>query len=424
MTSLVTTQRVEHLQQLISSDVSEPRGLLDRGDLIELLDRAVTKRLTVISAPPGSGKTSLLRAWADRSTNHRRVAFVSVERDQQDAQRFWSAILDAIRSPAPLVDPEKQPAATAALDDDQLVDRVLSEVAEQVEPVVLIIDDLHELRSADALAQLEHLLAILPSSASVVLSSRRDPSIRLHQLRLADEIAEIRAGDLQFTERETRELLAGSGIGLSAAGSAALHERTEGWAAGLRLAVISLSGHSDPERFVAEFSGTDRAIGEYLMAEMLERQPSEVQSMLLRTSLVDRLNGELADVLAGRSGSEQILLELEEANAFVVSLDPQRTWFRYHHLLADFLRLEIRRRSADEIPGLHRRAARWFADHGETVEAVRHLLAAGAWPDAARLLSDHLFGLMLDGQEGAIAKLLRAFPGGVSADDPELALAH
>jgi LuxR family transcriptional regulator, maltose regulon positive regulatory protein len=280
MTSLVTTQRAEHLQQLISRDVSEPRGLLDRGDLIELLDRAVTKRLTVISAPPGSGKTSLLRAWADRSTNHRRVAFVSVDRDQQDAQRFWSAILDAIRSPARSVDPEKQPAATAALDDDQLVDRVLSEVAEQVEPVVLIIDDLHELRSADALAQLEHLLAILPSSASVVLSSRRDPSIRLHQLRLADEIAEIRAGDLQFTERETRELLASSGIGLSAAGSAALHQRTEGWAAGLRLAVISLSGHPDPERFVAEFSGTDRAIGEYLMAEMLERQPSDVQSML------------------------------------------------------------------------------------------------------------------------------------------------
>ena len=424
MTSLVTTQRAEHLQQLISSDVSEPRGLLDRGDLIELLDRAVTKRLTVISAPPGSGKTSLLRAWADRSTNHRRVAFVSVDRDQQDAQRFWSAILDAIRGPARSVDPEKQSAPTAALDDDQLVDRVVSEVAEQVEPVVLIIDDLHELRSADALAQLEHLLAILPSSARVVLSSRRDPSIRLHQLRLAGELAEIRAGDLQFTERETRELLASSGIGLSAAGSAALHRRTEGWAAGLRLAVISLSGHPDPERFVAEFSGTDRAIVEYLMAEMLERQPSEVQSMLLRTSLVDRMNGELADLLAGRSGSEQILLELEEANAFVVSLDAQRTWFRYHQLLADFLRLELRRTLADEVPDLHRRAAQWFADRGEVVEAVRQTLAAGDWPDAARLVADHSFRWVLDGQAGTIRAVLQAFPEGASVDHPDLALAH
>jgi LuxR family maltose regulon positive regulatory protein len=424
MTSLTTTQRGEHLEQPISRDVSVARGLLDREDLLQLLDRAVTKRVTVISAPPGSGKTSLLRAWADRSTNLRRVAFVSVDRDQQDALRFWGAILDAIRSPAHSIDPETQPAATAALDGDKVLDRVLSDVAEQAESLVLIIDDLHELRSTDALEQLGDLLAILPSSARVVLSSRRDPPIRLHQLRLADQIAEIRAGDLQFTERETRELLATSAISLSDVGAAALHRRTEGWAAGLRLAVISLSGHPDPERFVAEFSGTDRAVGEYLMAEMLERQPSEVQSMLLRTSLVDRINGELADLLAGRSGSEQMLLELEEANAFVVSLDAQRTWFRYHQLLADFLRLELRRTSADEVGDLHRRAARWFADHEDVVEAVRHTLAAGDWPDAARLLADHLFSLTLDGQEGAIGALLRSFPGGASVDHPDLALAR
>jgi LuxR family maltose regulon positive regulatory protein len=283
-----------------------------------------------------------------------------------------------------------------------VLDRVLSEVAEHLEPVVLIIDDLHELRSAEALAQLERLVTVLPRSARVVLSSRRDPPIRLHRLRLADEIAEIRAGDMGFTERETRELLAASEISLSDVGVAALYRRTEGWAAGLRLAVISLSGHSNPERFVAEFSGTDRAIGEYLMAEMLERQPDEVQSMLLRTSLVDRMDGELADLLAGRSGSEQMLLELEEANAFVVSLDAQHTWFRYHHLLADFLRLELRRTSADEVHGLHRRAARWFADHGDVVEAVRHTLAASDWPDAARLVADHSFRWVLDGQAGMI----------------------
>ena len=302
--------------------------------------------------------------------------------------------------------------------------RVASELAEQTNVVVLVIDDLHELSSADALTQLEHLLAVLPSSARVVLSSRRDPPIRLHQLRLADEVAEIRAGDLRFTERETRELLAASGISLSDSGAAALYQRTEGWAAGLRLAVISLSGHPDPERLVDEFSGTDRAIGEYLMAEMLERQPSEVQSMLLRTSLVDRLNGELADLLAGRSGSEQMLLELEDANAFVVSLDAQRTWFRYHQLLADFLRLELRRTLADEVPDLHRRAAQWFADHGYVVEAVRHTLAAGDWADAARLVADHSFRWVLDGQAGTIRAVLQAFPEGASADHPDLALAH
>ena len=410
--------------QPISPDVPAARGLLDREDLLELLDRAVTKRVTVISAPPGSGKTSLLRAWAERSSNLRRVAFVSVARDQRNPEQFWRAVLDAIRSSADSTDPETHPSATAVLDGNQVADSVLLELAEHVEPVVLVIDDLHELKSAEALTQVEHLLAALPSSARVVLSSRRDPPIRLHQLRLADEVAEIRGGDLRFTERETRELLAASGIGLSAAGAAALHQRTEGWAAGLRLAVISLNGHPDPEQFVADFSGTDRAIGEYLMAEMLERQPSEVQRLLVRTSLVERMNGELADLLAGRLGSEQMLLELEEANAFVVSLDAQRTWFRYHHLLADFLRLELRRTLADEVPDLHRRAAQWLADHGDVVEAVRHMLAAGDLTDAARLVADHSFRWVLDGQAGTIDAVLQAFPEGASADHPDLALTH
>src|SRR6202171_1764314 len=423
MPSSPTAQWGERPARPTSTGFSRAASLLRRDDLLATLDRAVRRKVTVISAPPGSGKTSLLRTWSDSSSKDRRVGFVTVPHDQQDAQQFWLAVLGAIRQPAARAY-SRSAAAPPAFDGDAMVDTIVSELAEQAAVFVLIIDDVHELRSADALRQLGHFLAILPSSARVVLSSRRDPPIRLHQLRLADEVAEIRAGDLRFTERETRELLAASEISLSDGGAAALHKRTEGWAAGLRLAVISLSGHADPERFVDEFSGTDRAIGEYLMAEMLQRQPSEVQRILLRTSLVDRLNGELADLLADRSGSEQILLELEEANAFVVSLDAERTWFRYHQLLADFLRLELRRTLADEIPDLHRKAAHWFADHGEVVEAVRHTLAAGDWPDAARLLADHLFSLTLDGQEGAIAVLLRSFPGGASADDPDLALAR
>jgi LuxR family transcriptional regulator, maltose regulon positive regulatory protein len=422
--SSATSHRREQAQQLGAKDPSGTRGLLDRDDLLEMLDRALTKRVTVVSAPPGSGKTSLLRLWADRSMDRVRVAFVSVERDQQDAQGFWSGVLEAIRSPVASIDPQAKPAATTAVDGEQAVDAILSELVDRGEPLVLIIDDLHELRSAEAVGQLERFLGVVPGFVRVVLSSRRDPPVRLHRLRLVGEVAEIRAGDLRFSEGETRALLAGSGVVLSDGGAAALYGRTEGWAAGLRLAVISLSGHGDPERFVAEFSGTDRAVGEYLMAEMLERQPFEVQGMLLRTSLVDRVNGELAGLLSGGLGSERMLLELEDANAFVVSLDAERTWFRYHQLLGDFLRLELRRTLGEEVPGLHRRAAGWFADHGDVVEAVRHTLAAGDWPDAARLLADHLFSLTLDGQEGRIAALLRSFPAGASADHPELALAH
>jgi LuxR family maltose regulon positive regulatory protein len=422
MTTVVTTPRAASHSPPASTGAWRAVALLRRDDLLAALDRATLRKAIVISAPPGSGKTSLLRAWSDRASANRQVAFVSVPRDQQDAQQFWLAVLEAIRR-TDAIAASRPPAAAPDFDGDVIVDTVVSELANAA-GAVLVIDDLHELSSADALSQLEQLLSSLPESAHVVMSSRRDPPIKLHRLRLADEVAELRASDLRFSASETRELLAASGINLSDAGAAALYERTEGWAAGLRLAVISLSGHPDPERFVEEFSGTDRAIGEYLMAEMLERQPIEVQGMLLRTSVVDRLNGELADLLAGQTGCEQMLLALEDANAFVVSLDAQRVWFRYHQLLADFLRLELRRTMAEKVPDLHRKAAAWFADHGEAVEAIRHTLAAGDWADAARLLADHLFSLTLDGQEGSIAALLRAFPAGASAKHPELALAH
>ncbi len=402
-------------------DRAKPR-LIGRGDLLAALDRAAAGKVTVISAPAGSGKTSLLRAWADRPGQPHRLAVVQVQRDQRDAQQFWLALLSAVRQASGTASGAEPPAATPDFDGWAMVDRVLSELADQRGRVILIIDDLHELHSPEALAQLTCLLTNLPPRVHAILATRRDLRLRLHQLRLAGELAEIRAADLRFTERETRELLAASGVALSEAGAALLHQRTEGWAAGLRLAAISLADHPDPERFVAEFSGSNRTVAEYLMAEMLDRQPAEVQQLLLRTSLLDRVNGELADLLTGCSGSERVLLELEDANAFVVSLDPGRTWFRYHHLFGDLLRLELRRAQPEEVPALHRQAAEWFTQHGQVVEAIRHTQAAGDWPGAARLLADHSFSLVLDGQLQTIRALLRAFPRGAPADEPELAL--
>ena len=301
-----------------------------------------------------------------------------------------------------------------------MVSRVLSGLAGAGGDVMVVIDDLHELDSLETLGQLTRLLTNLPDGVHAMLTTRHDLPLRLHQLRLAGELAEIRGADLKFTERETRELLAASGITLPEAGTALLHQRTEGWAAGLRLAVLSLAGRPDPERFVADFSGTNRTVAEYLLAEMLERQPGEVQDLLLRTCLLDQVNGELADLLTGRPGSERILLELEDANAFVVSLDPERTWFRYHHLFGDLLRLELRRTLPDQVPELHRRAGQWFSEHGHVAEAIRHAQAAGDWPDAARLLADHSFSLTLDGSAQTMQALVRAFPPG--EEHPELAL--
>ena len=347
---------------------------------------------------------------------------MQVQRDQRDAQQFWLALLSAVRQTSATTSRAEPPAATPDFNGRAMVDRVLSELADQHDGVILVIDDLHELACPEALAQLTRLLTNLPGDVHAVLATRRDLPLRLHQLRLGGELAEIRAADLQFTERETRELLDASGIALSQAGAALLHRQTEGWAAGLRLAVISMADHPDPERFVAEFSGSDRTVAEYLIAEMLERQPADVKDLLLRTSLLDRVNGELADLLTGRSGSERILLELEDANAFVVSLDPERTWFRYHHLFGDLLRLELRRALPEEVPVLHRRAAEWFTRQGQFVDAIRHTQAAGDWPGAAQLLADHSFSMTLDGQTQTIETLLQGFPQGV--DHPELALVH
>jgi LuxR family maltose regulon positive regulatory protein len=402
----------------LTVDRAKPR-LIGRGDLLAALDHAVAGKVTIISAPAGSGKTSLLRAWADRPGRPHRLAVVQVQRDQRDAQQFWLALLGAVRQ-ASGTTRDQPPTGTPDFDGRAMVDRVLSELAEARGDITLVIDDLHELTSPDALAQLTRLLVNLPPNVHAILATRRDLRLRLQQLRLAGELAEIRAADLRFSERETRELLDASGIALSEAGAALLHQRTEGWAAGLRLAAISLADHPDPERFVAEFSGSDRTVAEYLIAEMLERQPDDVVDLLLRTSLLDRVNGELADLLTGHPGSEGILLELEDANAFVISLDPGRTWFRYHHLFADLLRLELRRTLPEEVPALHRRAAAWFAEQGQMAEAIRHTQAAGDWPEAARLLADHSFSLMLDGQTQTIQALLQAFPPG--ADHAELAL--
>lgn len=392
-------------------------GLIDRRELLTALDDAVEKRVTVISAPAGSGKTSLLHGWADRQRQHGRIAFVSVKPGQHDAQLFWLTLLGAIRG-------SEAPPPAPGYNGRAMVDKVLSELAASGDPCVLIIDDLHELTSAEAIEQLTALLTNLPANVHVVVATRRDLPLRLHQLRLAGELAEIRAAQLLFTEDETRKLLTAAGITLPDQAVTTLYQRTEGWAAGLRLAILSLAGHPHPERFVAEFSGSDRTVAEYLMAEMLDRQPPEVQRLLLRTSLLDRVNGELADLLTGAGGSERILLELEDANAFVLSLDPARTWFRYHHMFSGLLRLELRRTVPAEVPELHRIAARWFADHGDTADAIRHLQAAGDWTEAARLLTDHALSLTLDGQAGTVAVLLHTFPARIGENFPGLALVH
>lgn len=391
-----------------------------RDALVEVLDRATQSRVTVISAPPGSGKTFLLRAWRKRAGTNRLIATLTVRRAEADAQRFWLTLLDAIQA---AVDPDGvvgSPTPTPEFDGSGIVDRVLAQLAGLGGPLVIVVDDLHELESVEALTQFEELLTRLSPSVHVVLTTRRDLRLRLHQLRLEGQLSELRTNDLRFSLSEAQALLEASGVELDSEAIAALRERTEGWAAGLRLAAISLAGHPEPQRFVAAFSGTDRTIADYLLAEMLERQPPEVRKLLLRTSILERVNGPLADLLTGSDGSQRILEKLEDANAFVVSIDPERIWFRYHHLFGDLLRLELRRTTTSDVTELHRRAAGWFAESGYAVEAIRHAQEAQDWEMAARLLVDHALSLALDGEESTIHAVLQRFPVAQLEGDPEL----
>jgi LuxR family transcriptional regulator, maltose regulon positive regulatory protein len=278
----------------------------------------------------------------------------------------------------------------------------------------------HEL-DPEALGQLELLVMRAPPRLRFVLATRHDVRLGLHRLRLEGQLAEIRPADLRFSLAEARELFAAAKVELPESALVMLVERTEGWAAGLRLAALSLAGHPEPARFAAEFSGTERTVAEYLLAEVLDRQSDAVRRLLLRTSVLERVNGELADLLTGDEGGERVLQDLEEANAFVVSLDPGRTCFRYHQMFADLLQLELRRTAPGEVTALNRAASGWFAAHGYPVEAIRHAQAAHDWELAARLLVTDSPALYLDGQTATKHELLAGFPSGASAGDAELA---
>ena len=397
-------------------------GLLPRRGLYDLLSAAPTGGVTLVVAPPGSGKTALLQSWIEDAGLGHRTAWVSVERGEQDAQHFWLSVADELGDAVGRDGFVEKFSPSPNFRGQAVVERLVSDLTSLDEPVVLVIDDLHELRSADALAQLEFLLARRPAELGILLATRHDPQLGLHRLRLTGELTEIRASHLRFTQQETRALLQTAGIVLSDAGLARLQDRTEGWAAGLRLAAISLAGHPDPERFVAEFSGSERTVADYLLAEVLNRQPEEVRRLLLRTSVLERVSGPLADVLTGGSGSERILVALEEANAFVAPVDAGRSWFRYHHLFADLLRLELRRTAPAEVMPLHRAAAGWYEQHGYVVDAIRHAQAAHEWPQAARLLTDNLFTLTLNGQWATCQALFAAFPADAASADAELAV--
>ena len=389
-----------------------------RRALIGRLEEA--ERVTQVSAPAGSGKTVLLRSWIAEAGLIDSAACVQVQHQEHDPQRFWISVIDALRDTIAGSKLVRPLTAAPDLNGCAVVERLLEDLDPLEDRLWLVIDDLDELRSAGALRQLQLLVQRARPELRFVLAARHDLRLGLHRLRLEGQLTELRADDLRFNLDEARALFDTAGISLSDPALAQLHARTEGWAAGLRLAALSLAGHPDPEQFAAQFSGSERTVAAYLLDEVLERQSEKARRMLLRTSVCERINGELADLLTGDSGSEAMLADLEQAGAFVVALDTRRSWFRYHQLFADLLQRELRRTSPGELAELHGAAARWYGGHGSPTEAVRHAQAALDWDLAARLLFDYWLDLVLGGQGATAHQLLTSFPADVVAADAEL----
>jgi LuxR family maltose regulon positive regulatory protein len=391
-------------------------SLLERPRLLDLVERGVEAPLTLISAPAGCGKTVLLRAWMAAAAHPETIAHVALQREHADRRVFWLDVLAAFGRARP----QLAGLAVPARGRSSLAD-VRDALADLPEPIRLVLDDFHEVSAGEVPGDLEWLLDQAPEGLRVVVATRSDPPIRLQRLRVAGQLEEIRAAELAFTASEASEFLAP--LALRPDDVATLWERCEGWVAGVRLAELSLQDHPDPRGFIAGFAGDDRAVSDYLVSEVVSRYPEDVRRFLLRTSIVDRLNGELAEALAGDPAGEQSLRDLERADGFVDALDSSGTWFRYHQLFAEVLRAELRRRLPEELPALHSAASAWFAQHGEPLEAVRHAVAGSDWRLAADVIGAQWLVCVLDGSGPVLRELAQGIPPAVVDADAELALA-
>jgi LuxR family maltose regulon positive regulatory protein len=363
-------------------------GIVERLRLSERLQRGAVSRLTVISAPAGFGKTTLLTQWLAAGSGDRGVAWLSLDKTDNDPVSFWSHLIAALETAAPGIGDAVLPILQSG---QQPVEVVLSALVNALtsvsEAVDLILDDYHVIDHPDVQTGMTFLLEHLPPQIRMVISTRADPALPLARLRARGELIEVRSADLRFTSEEAAAYLTGAmGLSLTAKDISILGERTEGWIAALQLAVLSLEGRDDAPAFIAGFAGSDRYVVDYLVEEVLQRQPDDVRGFLLHTCFLDRLSGPLCDAVTSSHGGKAMLEGLDRENLFVVPLDDRRQWYRYHHLFADVLLTHFADELRQELPILHRRASDWYAQQGERLEAIRHALAGKDLERAADLI--------------------------------------
>jgi len=402
-----------------------PFRLVPRPRLLALLDAGARQLLTLVSAAPGAGKTTLLTAWSSSGRPPGPVAWLSLDPGDNEAIRFWAYVLAALRrSGAVPADSALRSLAPRPGPDEAFLSLLVNGLTKLPTPVVLILDDVQALTDATVLNGLEFLLRHAPRQLRLVLSTRVDPPLPLQRLLVSGQLAQLRAADLGFTVDEVADLLAEyeTQPRLTEDDIALLQARTEGWAAGVRLAALSLQGQRDAHRFVTGLAGDDQSIADYLVREVLDQQPEDLRRFLLRTSVVKELNSDLADAVTGDQGGELMLARLERANAFVMALGPHRGAYRYHELFAGLLRYELRRQAPGEVVELHRRAARWYTEHGLAVNAIQQALMAQDWDFAAELVVEHGLSLILRSEATTFHQLIGRLPPDLVQANPELAL--
>jgi LuxR family maltose regulon positive regulatory protein len=406
------------------------RGLVPRPRLIERLDRGTASKLTLVSAPAGFGKTTLLTEWlaagpADPA-GERLVAWLSLDQADNDPVSFWNYVIAALRTVASgvgetslalLQAPQPPPIET-------VLTVLLNELGTMAGEVVLVLDDYHVIDAGDVQDAMAFLLDHLPPRLHVVIASRADPALPLPRWRARGELVETRAAELRFTPDEAAVYLNETmGLQLTARDVAALEGRTEGWIAALQLAALSMQGRDDVAGFIAGFAGDDRYVVDYLAEEVLQRQPDDVQAFLLQTSILGRLSGPLCDAVTGHGGGKAMLEALDRGNLFLVPLDDRRRWYRYHHLFADVLQARLLDERPGQVPELHRRASAWYQRSGEQPVAISHALAAEDFGRAADLIERAIPAMRRTRQETTVHSWLKALPDEVIRVRPMLSFA-
>ena len=408
--------------------------LVARPRILEQLDAslAANHRLTLVSAPAGFGKTTALTDWLGNLGQrhaHAGVAWLSLDENDNDLARFLTHLVAALSGAGLHVEPvvlahqgtEISDALTVLVND---VTRAAGQAPER--QWVQVLDDYHAIRSSEVHEAVTFFLDHCPAQLHLVLATRSDPPLPLARLRTRGQLTEVRAADLRLSVTEAGAFLNEvMGLHLTTADVAALEQRTEGWVAGLQLAGLSLrdtSERGEVAAFIDAFTGSNRFVIDYLADEVLARQPTEVAGFLLRTAVLDRLTGPLCDAVTGRADGAHLLEHLERDNLFVVPLDAQRSWYRYHHLFADVLSTRLLAEHPDEVPDLHRRASAWYASHGLPVDAVRHAMAAGDFGVAAHLMEEALPDLRRARQDGLLLTWMQSLPGSVVRRSPVLSI--